>query len=157
MTVRQFSSSDSALFSRLRDRARRQRSDAQRPLKLQTAKPEDVTVLVAETGDSLHGYVCLRSFEGQLQRGLLSDLWVDPDHRGQGVGEALIRGAMQWADQAGWQRLDLWVREDNPPARRLYRKLGFRETGRMKHCDMDAPQQHLHLALRLPSLAALPF
>lgn len=52
---------------------------------------------------------------------------VPEEHRGQGVGTALMREAERRAQPAG--RLQLGVGVDNPRARRLYERLGYRLLG----------------------------
>jgi RimJ/RimL family protein N-acetyltransferase len=46
-------------------------------------------------------------------------------YRGQGVGEALMRAALDAAKSAGLTRVELTVREHNVRAKRLYEKMGF--------------------------------
>ncbi|OUJ70172.1 GNAT family N-acetyltransferase [Hymenobacter crusticola] len=57
----------------------------------------------------------------------LSSLFVHPHYRRRGIGEALVRAAMRWADQNG---TDLWlhVMLENE-ARSLYERLLFEYTG----------------------------
>jgi ribosomal protein S18 acetylase RimI-like enzyme len=50
---------------------------------------------------------------------------VQPNARGQGVGEKLMRALIDEAARRGLG-LDLSVRSENP-ARRLYERLGFRD------------------------------
>lgn len=52
---------------------------------------------------------------------------VPEEHRGQGIGTALMREAERRARPAG--RLRLGVGVDNPRARRLYQHLGYRLLG----------------------------
>lgn len=53
-------------------------------------------------------------------------------HRRQGLGSALLEEIIAWCrDQPGIDWLDLGVFGDNAPAIALYRKCGFRETGRV--------------------------
>ena len=55
---------------------------------------------------------------------------VRDDRQGQGVGTALLRAAVDLADQwLNLQRLELEVYVDNEPAVRLYRKFGFEIEG----------------------------
>lgn len=49
--------------------------------------------------------------------------------RGQGVGEALMRSAIEKARDKGLTRIELTVREHNKPAIALYEKLGFKAEG----------------------------
>jgi GNAT superfamily N-acetyltransferase len=55
----------------------------------------------------------------------LSCLWTHPDHRGQGLGTAVITGLMQAAHARGCGRAYLQVEQNNVDAIRLYRRLGF--------------------------------
>ncbi len=54
------------------------------------------------------------------------DLIVLPDHRGRGVGEALMRAVEQEARERGVAALDLMVAVPNETARRFYERQGFR-------------------------------
>src|SRR5258706_8024590 len=51
------------------------------------------------------------------------------EHRGSGIGTALIRATLERARAAGLTRIELTVREGNVRARGLYEKLGFRHEG----------------------------
>ena len=59
----------------------------------------------------------------------LVSMWVRPDARGRGVGEALVDAAAGWARTRGRDAMYLWVAEANEPARRLYERYGFTPTG----------------------------
>lgn len=61
----------------------------------------------------------------------LHAFYVHPDVRGKGAGEELLRAALARARHDGVRRVALWVSDGNPPARRLYERLGFRESGRV--------------------------
>jgi ribosomal protein S18 acetylase RimI-like enzyme len=61
---------------------------------------------------------------GVLGMGLL------PDRRGQGLGERLMRRALEASRAFGLARVELTVREDNRRAIALYGKLGFQLEGR---------------------------
>ena len=50
----------------------------------------------------------------------LQDLFVDPAHRGGGVGRALIDWLIREMQDRGWARLYWNTRRDNVPARALY-------------------------------------
>jgi len=55
---------------------------------------------------------------------------VARDHRGRGVGSALLRAAVDWARGQGLHKLCLEVFPHNTAAIALYRKAGFAEEGR---------------------------
>lgn len=56
-------------------------------------------------------------------------VWVAPERRGRGVGEALVRAGIDWARGRGARRLRLHVGPGIPHAVALYERLGFRRTG----------------------------
>jgi L-amino acid N-acyltransferase YncA len=60
---------------------------------------------------------------GDLFMGLL------PEWRSKGLGERLLRHAIQAADNFGFLRIELGVFSTNAPAASLYRKVGFVEEG----------------------------
>lgn len=51
------------------------------------------------------------------------------EHRGRGIGEALMHAALEQARRRGLTRVELTVRADNERAIALYRKLGFVDEG----------------------------
>jgi ribosomal protein S18 acetylase RimI-like enzyme len=60
-------------------------------------------------------------------RGWIEDVVVDEAARGQGVGEALNRFALELAAKLGARTVDLTSRPSRVAANRLYQKLGFEE------------------------------
>ena len=60
-------------------------------------------------------------------------LGVLKDFRGQGIGPALLRAALEKARAKGLTRIELDVREDNRPAIALYERLGFEREGRKRN------------------------
>jgi ribosomal-protein-alanine N-acetyltransferase len=56
-------------------------------------------------------------------------LAVDPEWQGRGIGEQLLEAARQRLRELGRLRVQLEVRPENLPARRLYEKLGFSVVG----------------------------
>lgn len=55
----------------------------------------------------------------------LYDIWVAPDHRGKGIGKALVDWAAEWARSRGHRKIKLEVGEGNERARHVYESLGF--------------------------------
>lgn len=49
--------------------------------------------------------------------------------RGVGLGSAMIRYAIEWAQAQGVEMIQLGVLDSNPRAKALYERLGFRQTG----------------------------
>jgi RimJ/RimL family protein N-acetyltransferase len=54
------------------------------------------------------------------------------DVRGRGLGMAMMQVGIRWARSVGIRKLSLGVFATNRPARRLYRKLGFAQEGRLR-------------------------
>jgi ribosomal protein S18 acetylase RimI-like enzyme len=90
------------------------------------------TLLVARTSaGEIVGSLTLVGF--RIPTGLrawIEDVVVDESARGAGVGEALVRAALESAAAAGARSVDLTSRPSREAANRLYRRLGFerRET-----------------------------
>lgn len=60
-------------------------------------------------------------------------VYLHPDARGVGVAASLVSAALERARAEGVKTVGLWVHGKNMPARRLYERLGFQETGRVPH------------------------
>ncbi len=58
----------------------------------------------------------------------LVSMWVRPQARGRGIGQALVGAVAGWARARGAVRMHLWVAENNDNARLLYERCGFRPT-----------------------------
>jgi GNAT superfamily N-acetyltransferase len=58
----------------------------------------------------------------------LVSLWVRPEARGHGIGQALVQAVAGWARAKGMFRVHLWVAENNDHARLLYARCGFSPT-----------------------------
>lgn len=58
----------------------------------------------------------------------LVSMFIRPQARGRGVGEAIIDAVDGWARKQGATTVHLWVTETNKHARRLYERCGFTAT-----------------------------
>lgn len=67
----------------------------------------------------------------------ITTIGVDPDHRGQGLGELLLVAMFDEAFRRHLNWLTLEVRVSNESAQMLYRKYGFSEQGRRKRYYSD--------------------
>jgi ribosomal protein S18 acetylase RimI-like enzyme len=89
----------------------------------------DITVLLA--GDGPHGLALLRFRPSLWSESLdcyLEELYVMPDRRGGGLGQALMEAAMETARAEGAGYMDLGTAETDTAARALYEKMGFSRT-----------------------------
>src|SRR5919198_3680425 len=84
--------------------------------------PDSGAWIVADAGDRPVGQVGAWLPFGTVPT--LVALWVRPDWRGRGAGDALVADVLAWAREYGHHQVDLWVLETNEPARRLYRRHG---------------------------------
>ena len=75
---------------------------------------------VIEDGGEPIGRLYVARWEDEIR---IMDIALLPEHRGHGIGTALLRALLDEAAEAG-QRLSIHV-ELNNPARRLYERLGF--------------------------------
>jgi ribosomal protein S18 acetylase RimI-like enzyme len=89
----------------------------------------DVTVLLA--GDGPDGLALMRFRPSLWSESLdcyLEELYVVPDRRGQGLGQALMEAAIETARSEGAGYMDLGTAETDTAARALYEKMGFSRT-----------------------------
>lgn len=61
--------------------------------------------------------------------GVIDDVWVEPDYRGRGVFQALLRELLAFAEQRGVDELMLEYSASNAEATAVWARLGFKPTG----------------------------
>ena len=98
----------------------------------QIGRPEKL-VLVAERDGTVVGYVFggMEGFDYMALRGpaaLLYDLVVDPAHRREGIGTALLEAAFADLNRRGAPRALLFTAYKNQGAQSLFERAGFRRT-----------------------------
>lgn len=59
----------------------------------------------------------------------VDELWVAPEYRGRGLGKALMEKADELRTELEASGIRLYVNVNNPAARRLYERCGYREDG----------------------------
>ncbi|AKT50119.1 GNAT family N-acetyltransferase [Arsenicicoccus sp. oral taxon 190] len=105
-----------------------------------TATAEDLRAALFPTGEDPRVFADVAEVDGELvamavwyltfstwtgRYGIwLEDLFVEPEHRGRGVGRELLEGLAARADEQGWSRVEWTVLDWNAPAIRFYRSLG---------------------------------
>jgi ribosomal-protein-alanine N-acetyltransferase len=89
----------------------------------------------------------------------LRNMAVDPNHREQGIGRALLLAARDRMLMAGAKRVFLEVRASNKPAQSLYHSLGFAIHSLRKDYYRDPPEDALVLSLEIypPTVLAPPW
>jgi ribosomal protein S18 acetylase RimI-like enzyme len=64
-------------------------------------------------------------------------LWVHPNIRASGAGDALVAEVVTWAQAEGASVVQLEVVQSNLRARRFYERNGFQLTGRQRMRERD--------------------
>ncbi|WP_181794070.1 GNAT family N-acetyltransferase [Streptomyces sp. WELS2] len=77
-----------------------------------------------DTSGELAGFVAV-SYSGWNRRLIIEDIQVAPEHRGKGVGRALMGLAAEFARERGAGHIWLEVTNINAPAIHAYRRMGF--------------------------------
>jgi ribosomal-protein-alanine N-acetyltransferase len=94
------------------------------------------TFIVAEENGEIVGYIMCRieiglsnfGFGGFIKKGHIVSIAVMPQHRGKGIGQALVTKAMDGMRLYNAKQCFLEVRVTNTTAISLYKKLGFKIT-----------------------------
>jgi len=97
-------------------------------LELILADPSHARIYVARAGAKVIAMAALHFTTSTAEGGkvaALEDCIVHPEHRRQGIGEALLSYVLEQAKAEGVLRVMLLTDGDNTHAQALYRKLGF--------------------------------
>jgi RimJ/RimL family protein N-acetyltransferase len=94
-----------------------------------TAQDSDRSTFIAFSGESPVGIAALyRAGEGP-DVGELLQVWVAPEHRGQGAAAELMDAVFGWAVENGFRTVVARVAKTNVRALRFYQKYGFELAG----------------------------
>ena len=115
------------------------------------ARGEDAVTFLALAEEQAVGIVAGFESDDDASEAVLIAMWVDPEHRGSGIGYRLVREVQAWARARGLRWLRLSVAEEQTPARELYRKCGFEETGGTKRLRSNPAIRELEMAWRVRS------
>jgi ribosomal-protein-alanine N-acetyltransferase len=113
--------------------------------------------LVAEMNGTIVGYIMTRvdrgfdyysSHRAFAEKGHIISIDVLPHARRKGIGEALLRRAVESIKKRGVKEVYLEVRVSNAPAINLYHKLGFKIARRVPKYYADGEDAYV-MSLRL--------
>ena len=90
--------------------------------------PEATWLAACTTADQIEYCGTIQGIRATHKHGAIQNVGITPQHRGRGVGTALITAALIGFQQAGLSRAYLEVTAQNDRAVRLYKRLGFRRT-----------------------------
>ena len=105
--------------------------------RLEEQEGGEALYLVAWIGDLPVGHLLVK-WQGSTDEPVASvlndcpdieDLFVSPEYRFNRIGTRLLETAEQLAVDKGYARVGLGVSVDNPRARSLYERLGYRDAG----------------------------
>jgi probable phosphoglycerate mutase len=82
--------------------------------------------------------------------GHISLCYLDPDHRGKGLGTQLLGEAISVSRAGGKTGISLRVYHKNTPALTFYRKMGFTICGSEK--GLFGPVMQMRLSINVPVL-----
>jgi ribosomal protein S18 acetylase RimI-like enzyme len=89
---------------------------------------DESVIFVAFAGNKPVGFTQLYPLLSSVKatkNWLLNDLFVDSDHRKQGIGETLLKTAANFAKSHGATFVQLETASDNYTAQKLYEAVGF--------------------------------
>jgi GNAT superfamily N-acetyltransferase len=85
-----------------------------------------------------HRAGCVFCVKDDDETARLRILLVDPQARGLGLGQDLVRRCVQFARSAGYQRMTLWTNDPLTSAARIYLAAGFRLVAQEPHHSFGA-------------------
>jgi GNAT superfamily N-acetyltransferase len=82
------------------------------------------TVLLAYINDEAAGCGCFKPFDDASVE--IKRMYVADEHRGKGIGEAILKELEKWAAESGYSFTVLETGNNQPEAIHLYQKLGYK-------------------------------
>lgn len=90
---------------------------------------ENIIFAVRDPGGAVAAFCWVVMFDpGTGLEGEVAEVYVAPEHRGQGMGEALLERATRLFRDRRVTIGYVWTRADNEGAKRLYSRVGFAPT-----------------------------
>lgn len=121
--------------------------------------PEDVIMLVARTeaagstsnhDHAVAGFIISRLVTGELH---INNAAIRPEFRRQGIASQLLESVLREGRRNGARLAFLEVREGNTAAQGLYRRCGFKVTGRRRRYYNQPTEDALLMSLLLETSA----
>jgi ribosomal protein S18 acetylase RimI-like enzyme len=115
---------------------------------------EGVALVAEQDGDAVGFLFCVLGDTGR-QTAHVTDIYVRPEARRQGIGQALLAEVLGPAREAGFDHVSLEVMLRNADARRLYERLGFVPVDMFMIAPLGALAERLASEERPPSFGSL--
>ena len=94
-------------------------------LEVQYARPKGALFLARNSSNDFLGCFAIRDFEGSICE--LKRMYLRKEARGLGIGESMLKKAIEIGQQLGYDRMRLDTLPSMHAAQTLYRKMGFYE------------------------------
>jgi len=93
---------------------------------------ERAQVLVAKEEDLIVGYAIIQITNNvpvfkQFDRGFITDLCVQENHRNKGIGKKMLQEIFAWFKSKGINRVELMALENNVLGRKFWKRMRFEE------------------------------
>lgn len=85
------------------------------------------------------GFICIGKCRDTDKTDSYGEVWgiyLLPEYFGRGVGTKLINWGLGELRNRGYNKVTLWVLEDNIKARKFYEKVGFKHDGTIKEINI---------------------
>jgi ribosomal protein S18 acetylase RimI-like enzyme len=115
---------------------------------------EGVALVAEQDGRAVGFLFCVLGDTGR-QTAHVTDIYVRPEARRQGIGQALLAEVLEPAREAGFDHVSLEVMLRNADARRLYERLGFVPVDMFMIAPLGALADRLASEERPPSFGSL--
>jgi len=115
---------------------------------------EGVALVAEQDGHAVGFLFCVLGDTGR-QTAHVTDIYVRPEARRQGIGQALLAEVLGPAREAGFDHVSLEVMLRNADARRLYERLGFVPVDMFMIAPLGALAERLASEERPPSFGSL--
>lgn len=102
--------------------------------RLEISKNQLARYFVAEVDGVVAGYGGIWLI---LDEGHITNIAVDEKYRRMGLGKKILEELLYLCRSYGVKSITLEVREDNEPAKKLYKSYGFIESGRRRNYYQD--------------------
>jgi GNAT superfamily N-acetyltransferase len=103
-------------------------------------------LLTAHIDGVIAGYIAVVGSQEERPGARLRWFLVDEKYRGQGIGRALLKRAIEFCRQKGFKTVWLWTMEHLERARGLYEVAGFRY---IENSTIDIPEHGLIMEMSL--------
>ena len=107
------------------------------------------TFVVDDGGEAWRGLAAVFVDGGDSSLCHLVSMWVDPRHRGRGLGRELLAMCVCRARELGARCIRLGVVDGNTEAASLYERAGFQLTGEHEPLASDPTKSVVFMALAL--------